>query len=499
MKEGGGSRVDSTMNITLEHEPSEKDVATSTADIGVDAPAASRNADKVSNDVRSGEEEPSSEMSVEKLVERREVGSGGGGSREIPARRRGIIAAVAVVLVIGAAAYGLWTWQQQRLTSGAGRPVPAPRSITLDAGSAPANQSPTGPADMMLVLAPETAARANLQLEVVGEGLTAEGGQLATGVVQPNAYRETPLVSLVGGIVRRVNGELGQNVRRGQPLVVVFSDDLAGAQSRYLTAAAELDEHHQHHRRTIQLLEIGAASREEFEQATSRLKAAESTVAAERQRLLYLGLTAEQVGALKSSTQISSEITLPAPASGVVVSRTVNTGEVIEANKELLRVADFSTVWVIGQVFERDMARLRVGSGASITTAAYPERVFRGRVAYVDPRLDPTTRTAQVRIELNNPALILKIGMFVNILFGSTGGTAEQTRASVPVAAVQNINNQPTVFAATKDANIFTLKPLRLGPEANGRYPVLEGLNVGERIVTTGSFLLRAELNKSRK
>lgn len=136
--------------------------------------------------------------------------------------------------------------------------------------------------------------------------------------------------------------------------------------------------------------------------------------------------------------------------------------------------------------------RIRVGSGASITSDAYPGRVFRGQVSYVDPTLDPATRTAQIRVELANPGQLLKIGMYVNVAFAALGGS-ESTVPVVPTSAVQKINNQQVVFVATNDRTVFAMRPLRLGPEANGRYPVLGGVSVGDRIVTEGSFLLRAE------
>jgi RND family efflux transporter MFP subunit len=300
------------------------------------------------------------------------------------------------------------------------------------------------------------------------------------------------VISLVSGIVRSVRAELGQTVGRGQTLAVVSSNELAEAESRYVTAFAELDEHHKHHRRTERLVEIGAASREEFEMATTKLKTAEADVANMRQKLLLLGLSPQRVNGLNTSSQVSSEVTIPSPASGCITTRTVNPGEVIEANKELMRVTDLSSVWVVGQVYEKDLGRVIVGSGASVSTDAYPGRVFRGRVSYVDPRVDPATRTAQVRIELANPGQALKIGMYVNVAFATIGG-AENTVPVVPVVAVQNINNQQTVFVATNDANVFVLRPVRLGPESNGYYPVLEGLVVGDRVVTEGSFLLRAE------
>jgi len=179
------------------------------------------------------------------------------------------------------------------------------------------------------------------------------------------------------------------------------------------------------------------------------------------------------------------------PSSGTVTSRTVNSGEVIEANKELMRVTDLSTVWVVGQVYEKDLATVRVGSGANVTSDAYPGRVFRGRVSYVDPKIDPATRTAQVRIELANPAQIFKIGMYVNVAFGAQGIAI--TTPVVPKDAVQAIVNQQFVFVATEKPNEFALRPIRLGPESNGVYPVLEGLSAGEHVVVEGSFLLRAE------
>ena len=392
-----------------------------------------------------------------------------------------IIGAIALVLLAGIAAWLFWP----RKT---GQPVPAPRSVSF----AESQQTPaTG--DQRLTLTPEQARNAGLQIETVGERPSSEtAGQLATGVVQANSYKETPVMSLVGGIVRAVNAELGQNVKRGQKLAVVFSNELADAQARYLTAVAALDEHHRHHLRTIKLVEIGAASRQELETAISQYREAESNVANLRQKLLLLGMSAPRIDALNSTSQISSEVSVTAPSSGTLTNRTVNPGEVIEANKELLRVTDLSSVWVVGQVYEKDLATIHVGSGANISSDAYPGRVFRGRISYVDPKLDPATRTAQVRIELANPGQVLKIGMYVNVAFGALG-LAEKTTPVVVKDAVQTIGNQQSVFVATDRPNEFILRPVRLGPESNGFYPVLEGLNTGDRIVTAGSFLLRAE------
>ena len=407
---------------------------------------------------------------------------------ESPRQRSSNKVLVAIVSVVAIAGIILAVWLFW--PGKAGKPVPAPRSVSFDES---ANQPAAITGDQKLTLTPEQTKGAGLQIETVGERPTTEAnGQMATGVVQANSYKETPVVSLVGGIVRSVRGELGQNLKRGQTVAVVFSNELADAESRYLTAVAALDEHHRHHMRTMKLVEIGAASRQELEEASSKYREAESDVANLRQKLMLLGMSSPRIDALNSTSQISSEVTVPSPSSGTVTSRSVNPGQVIEANKELMRVTDLSTVWVVGQVYEKDLATIHVGSGANIISDAYPGRVFRGRISYVDPKIDPATRTAQVRIELANPGQALKIGMYVNVAFGALEA-AERTTAVIPKDAAQSIGNQQFVFVATEKPNEFLFRAVRLGAESNGVYPVLEGLNVGERVVTEGSFLLRAE------
>jgi membrane fusion protein, heavy metal efflux system len=405
------------------------------------------------------------------------------------ANRTALVAVVAVVAITAVLIVAWMLWRSG--SSGAGRPVPTPRNIGAEQPSS--TESPT--AEATITIDPEVATRAGIKTEPVGEALLAGGampGQTTTGVVQVNAYRTTPVVSVVGGILRRVGAELGQSVSQGQTMAVVFSDELAMAQSRYLNAVAELDEHHKHHVRTVRLVEIGAASREELEQATTKIKTAESEVASQRQRLMLLGLSSRRIAQLKIPAQVSSEVSLPAPVSGTVISRAANAGEVIPADKEILRIADLSSVWVIGQVYEKDLGKVVVGSGASIMSDTYPGRVFRGRISYIDPTLDPATRTAQARIELANPGQALKIGMFVNVAFAALGGS-ESTTPVIPKSAVQNINNRQVVFVETATPNSYAMRPVKLGPEVNGRYAVLEGSTVGERVVTEGSFLLRAE------
>lgn len=509
--------------------------------------------------IETNEMEVSETVEENRLVEEKDAIEQAAPQRK---QRRLLIAAsaLAIVAVAGLAAWYLLS----RSNNQAGKPVPAPRSINIEQSA-----TDTTNGGQTLTIAPEQIGKAGIKTEIVGEQISSEvGDTLSTGVVEANAYRETPIISLTGGIVRRTSAELGENVQSGQTVAVIFSNEFAEAQSRYVallteidnarknyertqklvrvnqpgrtefdqataqvkTSEAMLEEHHKHHERTIKLVRIGAASREELEQATTKLKTAEaeaeaarerlvrskqlldinpatrseseeaanklrnaeSELASTRQKLLLYGASPQKINSLRSPSQINSEIAVPAPISGTVTSRAINQGAVVEANKELMRVTDLSSVWVIAQVYEKDLGRIRQGSGASVTTDAYPNQIFRGQVAYIDPRLDEATRTAQVRVELENPKRVLKIGMYVRVAFG-TLGQGEQTAPAISVSAVQSLGNRQVVFIAANEPNVFELRGVRLSAENNGKYQVLEGLNVGDRIVTDGSFLLRAE------
>ena len=139
---------------------------------------------------------------------------------------------------------------------------------------------------------------------------------------------------------------------------------------------------------------------------------------------------------------------------------------------------------------EKDFAFVRVGSTASMTAPAYPGRVWTGRVKYIQPQVDPATRTAQARIELSNPDESLRIEMYVDVDFTSEGAPS----VVVPEASVQSVGDRQFVFLPVKDSEgSFALRPVRLGPSANGYYPVLEGLQANDEVVTEGSFILKAE------
>ncbi|MDI1242524.1 MAG: efflux RND transporter periplasmic adaptor subunit [bacterium] len=489
--------------------------------------------------------------------------------QRISARKRKMMIAAVGAGVASIAVIALLIWYFAG-SGEAGRPVPAPTMSMSDTSDSNAENF----VGQTITLSAIEVENSGLAIETVGEQLSAESETVAaTGVVEANAYKQTPAVSLVGGIVRRGLPELGESVRAGQTIAVIFSDEFAQTQSRYIAlrtevenarrnyerslrlveinqpgrgeleqasrqrkaAEAALAEFRNRYERTSRLIRIGAASREELEQDTTKLRTAEAELeearqrearaqrllpispevraaseeslnklrtaetelASTRQRLILYGMPSARVDSLRSASQISSELLVPAPIAGTVTGRAVNAGEVVDASKELLRITDLSSVWVIAQVFERDVARLRVGTGASVTSDAFPENIFRGQITYIDPQFDNATRTGKVRIELANPGQALKIGMYVKAAFGALGD-AERTSPVIPASAVQRINDQDVVFVPTDDPVVFALRSVRLGPEVDGRRVVQVGLQVGDRIVTNGSFLLRAAWLKAR-
>ncbi len=413
-------------------------------------------------------------------------------------RKYGLIA-LALWLV---SAVGWWLARGNRNQTQAGRPVPTPDFAAFPAAlpAAKTNDAMAShPDDVVLTLPLDKLANAHLKIEAATAAPSSNAignptnGLRTTGTVQANAYKETPVMPLAGGIVRSVSVVLGDRVQAGQTLATLFSTDLSEAQTAYLSMQAEIEKHHKRYHRATELVEMGAISREEFEEATAVLKTEQAKVAAARQRLLWLGMSAKQLDELRTPDQMSALVTVTAPAAGTILNRSVNPGEIIMPGKELFRLADLSVVWVIGQLYEQDFAAARMGSSVVITTPAYPQRMFTGRVAYVDPRIEPQSRTAQVRIEVRNPNEMFKLGMFVDVNFGGAATRNAPAVASVPRAAVQLIGAQQIVFVETAQPGVFAQRSVQAGPEANGFAPIYAGLKAGERVVTEGSFLLRAE------
>jgi cobalt-zinc-cadmium efflux system membrane fusion protein len=399
-----------------------------------------------------------------------------------------------VLLGLGVAAGVMWSERRaERRDPEIGRSQPAsdqPRG----AASAPAAASAQDAEPIEVSLTPEAMQRAGIATAPVRSDV-AESTSTVPATVTSNAYRETKVNSLVGGIVRTVRPELGAQVARAEMLAVIFSNELADAQMKYLSLQAMLQADQQKLARTRKLVEIGAASRQELEEVTATHEARATEVAAARQRLLLLGLSANQVGRLQDPSHVVSEVVVASPAGGTILVRNVNPGQVVGAGQELFTVADLSTVWVIGDLYEKDFATVRVGTPAAVMVPAMPGGPLQGRVAYIDPRVDPATRTAKVRVEVPNRSGALRLGMFVQMTFQMGPG---ERRTLVLQASVQSVGGRTVVYVATEDEGRFVERAVKVGALVGDAVQVLEGLKMGETVVTEGSFFLRAEAGRAR-
>lgn len=404
---------------------------------------------------------------------------------------------VVILIALAAAALGaLGTWIALRgIPFRAGAPEAAMTGHTMPMPAAAPAPPAAAPTEEIEVLIPATALE-RIRLAFAQVRTETFFTQIRVpGTVQPNAYKEVRVTPLSGGTVRRVLAEIGQAVKRGQPLAEIFSQDLAEAQTALHNFAAEFEVEHKKLLRVQELIKLGAASREELEAVEAAHRIHATHIDEARQRLLYLGLTEQQVDEVAKGGTVSSVLTISAPSDGVILSRSVNPGQVVAAGQELFTVTDLSSVWVEGNLLEDDFAKVRLGSQAVITTPAYPGMTYRGTVEYIDPRVDPQTRTAKVRVAVNNPGASLRLGMYMDILFRTGGITAPV----VPKEAVQWIGENSVVYLPVEDQpGKFRERIIRTGEAAADGYQVLEGLKPGETVVTEGSFLLRSAALRQR-
>ncbi len=413
----------------------------------------------------------------------------------------GVVAA-AGFLVLGALGGSAYTARRHGETAArAAAPTPARDSGAASTGAGHGAHgagavvaSPPSEEPIEVTLTSEAVERAGIKTASV-TSRPASAALAVPGTVTSNAYRDTKVNALVGGIAREVGAELGAVVRRGQPLAVIFSSELADAQMKYLSMRALLHADEQKFSRTRRLVDLGAASRQELDDATASRTTRETEVAAARQRLILLGLGKEQVERLTDASQIVSEVTVVAPGDGVVIARAANPGQVVAAGQELFTVTDLATLWVIGDVYEKDFSVVRVGAPATVRVPAAPGQAIQGRVTYIDPRVDPATRTAKVRVEVPNRDGALRLGMFVDVTFGSTAGAP---RTVVPRVAVQTLGSRAVVYVATEDEGRFVERPVLVGAGVGDAVELIDGGKPGERVATEGSVYLRAEAGRGR-
>jgi cobalt-zinc-cadmium efflux system membrane fusion protein len=306
-----------------------------------------------------------------------------------------------------------------------------------------------------------------------------------TGAVAYNGFRTTPVITQVSGPVSRVTVVPGQNVNRGDPMLYVASPDYSQLRTNYLKAKDAYALAEKAFTRAQDLYQHHAIAEQNLEQAESAEVQAGGDLASSQAALKVMGIT--DPDALVKAPP-SFEVPVRAPISGLVVEQDVAAGQLIQpGTTQCFMISDVSTVWVLVNVYQKDLPYVRVGDQVAIQTETYPE-TFRGRIAYVAASLDPSTRTLQARIETNNPGEKLKKDMYVVATVNA--GSIPNTIALPDAAVLRDTENQPFVYAAAS-ANQFGRRSVTLGESLNGQTQIMTGLKAGDHVIGNGSLFLQ--------
>jgi cobalt-zinc-cadmium efflux system membrane fusion protein len=306
-----------------------------------------------------------------------------------------------------------------------------------------------------------------------------------TGAVAYNGFHTTPVISPVSGPVSRIVVVPGQHVRKGEPMLYVASPDYSQLRTNYLKAKEAFVLAQKAYARAKDLYDHKAIAEQNLEQAQAAQAQAGGDLAAAQAALRVLGIT--DPDALVEGPP-SFEVPVRAPISGEVVEQNVAAGQLIQPGAtQCFMISDTGNVWVLVNVYQKDLPYVRVGDPATIQADAYPE-AFHGRIAYVAAALDPNTRTLQARIETNNPGEKLKKDMFV--VATVKAGTIENAIALPDAAILRDSENQPFVYAAAS-SNQFGRRSVTLGEGLNGQTEITSGLKPGDEVIGDGSLFLQ--------
>ncbi|HKI70020.1 MAG TPA: efflux RND transporter periplasmic adaptor subunit, partial [Verrucomicrobiae bacterium] len=331
--------------------------------------------------------------------------------------------------------------------------------------------------DMVPVYENQTAAATSSEIEV--DPVTIQNMNIQTTAVERGPlrrtirtvgtinYNETTLADVTtkfkGWIEKLYVDATGQLVHRGEPLFAIYSPDLYSAEVEFL-------------------LTLNQSSTNDPGAVTLRETAAN--------KLKFYDITEAQIADLEKTREPRKTLQIVAPANGFVTEKNVVEGQMVDAGMKLYQLADLGIVWVYAQIYEQDLPYIRLGQEAVVRLSSMPDREFRGRVTYVYPNVDEKTRTARVRMEFDNPGYFLKPGMFVSVQIISE---INPSVLLIPDSAILRSGEKNTVFVALAGGK-FDPRTVALGPEAEGdKYQVISGLKEGERVVTSGQFLLDSE------
>jgi RND family efflux transporter MFP subunit len=379
-----------------------------------------------------------------------------------------IIVLVANLVLVGVLA-GFW-WHSHHSaeprTAATPASFPTPQQeLDTPAAPPPAAETPLSP----IQLSPERLQSIGVKFGVV-ERKELKDTIRTTGTVAIDERRVSYVQTRISGHIERVFADATyQYVKKGQPLFTLHSPELIAAEREYLLAKQNVQN-------LSQSTVPGVASG-----VTTLLDSS-------RARLAQWDIPSEEIARLETTGQVEETLEIQSPVSGYIIERNALPNVMVQLDSRLYTIADLSSVWVLAQVFQNDLGRVKVGSPAFLTVDSYPGHVFRGRVDFIYPDVDMTTRTARARLVFSNSRMTLTPGMFVNVSLDVNLGK----QLAIPTSGVLQSGTRQIVFV-DRGSGYLEPRQVQLGPQANDEYIVLKGLQVGERIVTSANFLIDSE------
>jgi cobalt-zinc-cadmium efflux system membrane fusion protein len=354
----------------------------------------------------------------------------------------------------------------------------------------PTTQS--GDGTEQITLTPESQKLAEIVIEETGHRALKRTMQFP-GTIQTNENRLAHVGPRTAGRIIEVAAGLGTRVEPGEKLAMIDSPDLGRAQSEFLTAQAKFMVSEKAYERARTLLDGKVIGTGEFQRREGDYFTAKTEAHAAEDRLHLMGMTKKEVKGLGAEDSTRSQVAITAPFRGTIIERHTTLGEMVDPATTLFTIADLTTLWGIAEVPEQDIAKVSKGLFVEVSVSSYPREIFRGKITYVSETINPSSRTAKTRVDVDNSSGKLKPEMFATFKI-----TLQETETVLTISetAVQQEGGQPVVFVS-KGEGRFEKRTVQIGPEVfAGHYPVLSGLKKGEKVVTQGAFILKSETLK---
>jgi RND family efflux transporter MFP subunit len=384
-------------------------------------------------------------------------------------RKAFFLGLVGNVIFIGALAGIWWTTRKSDKTQHPAVSPPNAATQPVQSSSSSSTPPPTETPLAPVQLSVERLQSIGVKFGVV-ERKAVQDEIRATGTVAIDEARLSYVQTRISGHIEQVFADATyQYVRKGQRLFTIHSPELVVAEREYLLAKQNAKNLSQS---TVPGVSEGVAS----------------LLASSRERFEQWNIPEKEIARLESTGQVAHALEIESPVSGFITERNALPNLNVQPESRLYTIADLSAVWVLAQVFQNDLARIKVGSPTSLSLDSYPGRAFRGKVDFIYPDVDMTTRTARVRLLFSNPNLMLSPGMFVNVTLRVPLGN----QLVIPVSGVLQSGTRQIVFV-DRGGGYLEPRDVQLGHQAGEQYIVLKGLKAGERIVTSANFLIDSE------